>query len=128
MIKRILSAVKNILMYGSLDPYGSNWNSDWMESLPESEREKLTKRNKPCQKCQILKGNLATKVSDKITGNVPVVPLGRGTLYMSKMKEEFKEASKIMGFPCIYFIGNTLEPMEYQFISCCPICGEKLNE
>lgn len=79
-----------------------------------------------CIKCDMLKGNIVTKIVDKVTNNVPVVSLGRGTLYMSKMKNEFKEASAIWGFPCIYYIGNKSEPMEYQFIRFCPICGEKL--
>lgn len=79
-----------------------------------------------CIKCDMLKGNIVTKIVDKLTNNVPVVPLGRGTIYMSKMKNEFKESSAILGFPCIYYIGNQLEPMEYQFIQFCPICGEKL--
>lgn len=75
-----------------------------------------------CEKCEMLKGNLVTNPLSK---DPPVVSLGRGTLYMSKM-EEFKEASRIWGFPCIYFIGNRLESMEYQFIQFCPICGERL--
>jgi hypothetical protein len=45
---------------------------------------------------------------------------------MSKMKKEIKVASAMLGFPCIYYIGCRNEPMEYQFIQCCPICGEKL--
>lgn len=39
---------------------------------------------------------------------------------------EFKAASAMLGFPCIYYIGCRSESMEYQFIQYCPLCGEKL--
>lgn len=77
-----------------------------------------------CQKCNMLKGNIV----DKFLKKIKEVPLGRGTIFMSRMRSEFKESSAILGFPCIYYIGNKLEPMEYRFISCCPICGEKNSE
>lgn len=67
-----------------------------------------------CEKCERLKAG-------------ETVRLGRGTLYMDTMSRgEIKEASAIWGFRCIYFIDCTSEPMEYQFIRNCPICGDLL--
>lgn len=76
-----------------------------------------------CEKCKELRGHFVPKY---IKSEYPVVSLGRGELYMTRMREEIKAASAIWGFPCIYYIGCRSESMEYQFIQYCPLCGEKL--